>query len=98
MNRTLWPILLGFSLWATGFVALYAVQHLGCFWGWPPAVHRTVLVLFYAAGLAALGALLIRQRQTAGSHLGAIAVTLTVAALAASAITFAPALFISACL
>ena len=94
MNRALWPMLIGFSLWALAFTGLYALQHLGCFWGWDPALHRALLVVGYLATLALLAALLVGQLRLGTTRMG---VMLTAAALAASAITFAPILAVTAC-
>ena len=42
MTRALRPLLLGFLIWCLAFVALYAVQALGCTWAWPEATHRLI--------------------------------------------------------
>jgi hypothetical protein len=61
MIRHLWPLLAGFTLWALAFILLYALQYLGCYFGWAPAAHRTALVVGYVMSIAALaGALLVQ--------------------------------------
>ncbi|UXN74058.1 hypothetical protein N8D56_01650 [Devosia sp. A8/3-2] len=42
----------GFSLWALAFVMLYALQALGCAYGWPQ--HRLILVGAYLLALLAM--------------------------------------------
>lgn len=95
MNRTLWPMLTGFSLWALAFTGLYALQHLGCFWDWDGRVHRAVLIVGYLGALGLVGALLMWQMR---AGVGITALALTVAALAASVIVFAPTLFVTLCI
>lgn len=102
MNRALWPILSGFTLWAIAFVALYGLQYLGCYFGWPEGNHRAVLIAAYALTLLILAGFLafqISAARTGGSPstIEKIGIGTTIAALAAAAITFAPALLISAC-
>ena len=98
MNRALWPLLAGFTLWSVAFVALYALQALGCLGHWDKAIHRLVLVGCYAAFLLGLAATLIWQRRTAGDDIIArIGIWATIAALAATAVIFAPTLFVTLC-
>src|SRR5690606_26201296 len=51
----------GFAIWAVGFVVLYALQALGCVYGWP--WHRVLLVFAYAVCLVPLAMLALRQRN-----------------------------------
>lgn len=100
MIRKLWPLLLGFTIWALAFVALYTLQALGCLLHWPEFWHRALLIALAIATIAALAALLISQRRTASTASPPIQTTsqaLTLAAIAASIVTFAPVLFVSAC-
>ena len=102
MTRTLWPVLTGFVIWSLAFVGLYTLQALGCHLGWDTALHRAVLIGAYGLSLAVLVALLtvqlvtLRQRELA-TAIERIGIGTTIAALAATAIIFAPTLMISAC-
>ena len=104
MRRTLWPILTGFSLWALAFLGLYGLQHLGCYLAWDPALHRLVLIVSYGlAMLLLLGDLMLRlrARRRSGSGVSAvdrIGLGTSIAAFFATVVTFAPTLFVSACL
>ena len=102
MTRTLWPVLTGFVIWSLAFVGLYTLQALGCHLGWDTALHRAVLIGAYGVSLAVLAGLLtiqaitLRQRKLA-TTIERIGIGTTIAALAATAIIFAPTLMISAC-
>lgn len=104
MIRPIWPLLAGFTLWALSFVALYALQHLGCYLHWDPAVHRTVLIAAYAAAVALLVTTLILQLRRARAGQGPISavhtigIGATISALAATVVVFLPTLVASACL
>lgn len=101
MSRRLWPLLAGFVIWAVAFVVLYAVQALGCAWGWPPAVHRGVLLAIWSLTVGLLGATLYRQwRRQPGENaaMRQARVLATAAAIAATLATFFPASFVSLCL
>lgn len=100
MIGKLWPLLAGFTIWLSGFAALYAVQALGCVWTWPEPWHRTLLIAMATSIVVALVVLLVwqgRSRQSPLQPLETAGIALTAAAIAASAITFAPALFSSIC-
>ena len=104
MIRRIWPLLAGFTLWAAAFVALYALQHLGCSLHWDPATHRLVLIAAYALAVVLLVATLILQlRRTRAGHgpisaVHTIGIGATLAALAATVVVFLPTLLVSACL
>jgi hypothetical protein len=104
MIRQLWPLLAGFGLWSIAFVGLYGLQYLGCYFAWYPATHRVLLVAAYAATIAALLVLLlvqfahVRRRGGAATRLDRIGLGATGVALFAALVTFAPAVFVSACL
>lgn len=104
MIRQLWPLLAGFGLWSIAFVGLYGLQYLGCYFAWDPATHRVLLVAAYLAFVAALAALLflqlalLRRRGPTAPRLDRIGLGATGVALFATLITFAPAVFVSACL
>lgn len=104
MIPKLWPLCIGFGLWAVAFVGLYALQYLGCHLGWDPVVHRSALLLAYAVSLVIMAATLafqivrLRKMGEGANSLERIGTGATIAALAATAITFAPTLIASACL
>ena len=104
MSKQLWPLLTGFTLWALAFIALYGLQHLGCYFGWAPAQHRAVLVAGYVVSLLVLGGYLalqigaLRRNRPAATALDGIGVGTSVAALVATAITMGPVAFASLCL
>lgn len=104
MSRTLWPILPGFSLWALAFIVLYAMQYLGCYLAWDPALHRTLLIAAAIVSVALLAGCLALQLKapssprTAPTSIDRIGVGATIAALAATVVTLAPVTFVSICL
>src|SRR5690606_39192474 len=64
-RHALWSLAAGFTIWSGAFVLLYALQALGCAYGWPH--HRAILLIVYAAALIPLGYLaLFPQRAKAG--------------------------------
>tara|TARA_R110002020_G_scaffold6321_19_gene26660 strand:+ start:526 stop:840 length:315 start_codon:yes stop_codon:yes gene_type:complete len=104
MTRTLWPILAGFTLWSIAFIVLYALQYLGCYFAWDPALHRTLLIAAALAAVVLLAFCLLLQLRalrrpgavpTSIDRIGAGA---TLAALAATIVTLAPVTFVSMCL
>ncbi|KKB83699.1 hypothetical protein VW29_13460 [Devosia limi DSM 17137] len=100
MIGKLWPLLIGFCIWAAAFVGLYGLQALGCVWGWPEALHRGVLVGVCVFTLAVLLVLLRWQFRAYTANPVAIdraGLWLTVAAILASVVIFVPSLFLSLC-
>lgn len=103
MIRHLWPLLIGFSLWAMAFTALYTVQYLGCYLGWAPQAHRLALVAGAAIAIAvSVGVLVVqiayfRRLGQATTFMHRVGIGATVAAIAATIITFAPVFLASAC-
>lgn len=100
MTSRLWPLLTGFAVWALAFVALYALQALGCIWAWPEPWHRTLLVAVTFASIIVLAILFARQWSRHRSEtppLQTIALGLTASAIAAAIIVFAPVLFARLC-
>jgi hypothetical protein len=108
--RSIWLILIGYVAWGLLFVALYALQAIGCAAGWhliaigPTDLHRILLVALYLGGLLALAGVLWLQARmpTAGypppaPFLRRAGVIATLAALVSSALIFAPVLAVSAC-
>lgn len=98
MTGKLWPLLAGFSIWAIGFLALYAAQALGCAWQLPATEHRAILIGISVLTVGALIGLLIRQALTDRlSSQGQAAIGLTAAATAAAIVISAPVTFASLC-
>jgi hypothetical protein len=103
MSRTLWPILPGFTLWALAFIVLYALQYLGCYFAWDPALHRTLLIAAAIVSLALLAFCLVlqlralRRPRAAPTAIDRIGVGATIAALGATVVTLAPVTFVSMC-
>ena len=98
MSRPLTSLLAGFTLWALAFMALYALQALGCVWGWPETQHRLVLGLVWLLTLVALGvAITLQVKRSDGSALAMAGLWSTVAAALATTVIFAPLLFVSLC-
>lgn len=104
-RRVLW-LAIGFILWASALLTMYAVQAIGCGYGWPQTLHRAALLLLAIAHLAVLGAMVIRGRRRLPSSQHAprpsafleyVGVGATIAAFAATLFTFAPALFLGLC-
>lgn len=53
----LWLLALGYGIWCSALVLLYALHALGCAFAWPAAGLRTVLALVFLVHLVALGVL-----------------------------------------
>lgn len=101
MIRGLAPLLTGFAIWALAFVALYALQALGCAWGWPAGAHRTALVCLWLATLGSLVMLLLAQKKRPGDAdrpMHREGLTITLVATAATMVTYFPVTFITLCL
>lgn len=101
MIRPLIPRLIGYTIWAGAFGALYGVQALGCVWQWPEALHRFSLIIMWLATLATLGAISWVQWKRAGNstehaeHRADFLITL--AATGATVVTFFPVTFATLC-
>jgi hypothetical protein len=104
MIRRLWPVLVGFAVWGVAFNALYALQFLGCHFGWTPSGHRIALIAAYAASVTLLAGVLafqlarVRRHGEAATQIDRIGLCASAAALAATALNFAPTLLASTCL
>lgn len=101
MIRNLWPLLLGFTIWAVAFLVIYSAQALGCVWNWDPAWHRTVLIAIVAVTLVVLTVALIRQlaiQKSGPSPIQTAGVTLTSVSIIAAVLTFSPVLFVAICI
>ncbi|WP_417309280.1 hypothetical protein [Devosia sp.] len=103
MSKALWPMLAGFTLWALAFIVLYTLQYLGCRFAWPASLHRATLIGAYVAilavlaGYAALQFASLRKRRSSATAVHRIGSGTTIAALAATAVTFGPVAFVSMC-
>lgn len=101
----------GFLVWSAGFVGLYALQSVGCAFGWDQillvggmSLQRMQLVLAFLLLLSALALLVLvaaRKPQGSAGKPHAFLHRLTAAgllgALFASLFTFGPAIALSAC-
>jgi hypothetical protein len=93
----MWHLLAGFTVWSVGFVGLYALQALGCEYGW--SNHRWWLILAYALIVLVLGSIAwITQKAGQDSGLATAAVWANRAALAAGVLAFLPVTFATACI
>lgn len=97
VRRELLELFAGFGIWAAGFIVLYALQALGCVYGWP--WHRVILVFAYAICLVPLALLAVRRGQVSVSTtpLGVAALWANRAALASGTIVFMPVTFATLC-
>jgi hypothetical protein len=100
MIRNLWPLLIGFTIWAVAFLAIYSIQALGCAWSWDPWWHRAVLVAAGLATILCLAATLAMQLRWIGSKASTIeraGTILTATALPIALVTFLPVGFLALC-
>lgn len=96
----------GFTVWASAFVALYAMLSVGCRFGWDEihlfgglTAQRAQLVIILFVHLAAGAALAVMLRTGAGGPFLARASYLAaVAALGSSIFSFAAVFGLSACI
>lgn len=107
-GRALLWLVAGFTAWGAGFVLLYGFHAIGCRAGWGGEGYltplRIVLAGIWIVHLAIAVALypLLRRasrrwRAGAGGFLRGAAALVTIAALAATAWTGAPVLFLDLC-
>lgn len=105
--RHMLVIVVGFALWSVAFVALYAVNAIGCAFGWPTIVQRWVVIgLALLCSGAALGVAawsIGHWRRAARADrpapsLAKIGALASSAALAATVFVSAPSLFVSMCI
>jgi hypothetical protein len=101
----LWLLALGYGIWCSALVLLYALHALGCAFAWPPGALRTVLALVFVAHLIAIGVLwraYARRNADAaygatGSFFHEVAVWTLATAFVATVITLGPTLFLATC-
>lgn len=105
--REILVVVLGFTAWAAAFVALYAINAVGCAFAWPQGVQRGVMVgLTAIACIAMVGVAIwsVRhwRRMTRASQpapmLTAVGALGSLAALAATGFVFAPSFYASMCI
>jgi hypothetical protein len=100
MIRNLWPLLIGFTIWAAAFLILYILQALGCVWGWEPLWHRTILIAVTFATIGLLAGTLAVQLRRSGinsSKIEWVGKIMTAISLPTTVFIFAPVAFLSIC-
>lgn len=88
-KRAVWSLVAGFIVWSGAFVLLYALQALGCAYGW--SQHRLVLCLAFVVASLPLVWLAFWQSPADGepaSSLSVIALWANRAALGATVLVF----------
>ena len=101
----LWLLALGYGIWCSALVLLYALHALGCAFDWPAAVLRTVLALVFLAHLLVLGGLwrAYSSRRadaadgTTGRFFHEVALWTLATAFVATVLTLGPSLMLAAC-
>ncbi len=101
-----WLLMLGagFTIWASAFVALYAMLSVGCAFGWHHVevlagvtLQRAQLVVILLVHLAAGMALIVMLRNVHGPFLVRASYLAAIAALGSSIFSFAAVFGLSAC-
>ncbi len=102
-----WRFLAGFSIWAATFVALYALNAIGCAAGWdrtgaePFTAQRAMLLAVAVVGLAGTIAVLrraiARPRPDGDDFFGATTRLLALSATGAMILMLLPPLALSTC-
>ncbi|WP_116654120.1 hypothetical protein [Pelagibacterium sediminicola] len=97
-------LVVGFIVWSVAFIALYALNAIGCGFGWDAGFQRALLIGLFALHTVVLGGFavgIVRHLRGAGFEpartLAWAGLGLTVAALASTVLVFAPSLFASMC-
>ena len=100
MIRPLWPLLIGFGIWAVAFIAIYSIQAFGCVWGWDPLWHRIALIGIGGLtllGLCAVTELQRRRSAIRGTMIEKTGFVLSVISIPVAILVFAPAAVLSIC-
>lgn len=105
----LW-LIVGFGVWSLAFVALYALQAVGCAAGWnlvrigPTDLHRIVLIAAFVLSLAGIGVVLVLQyrrrefgNEPATRFLHGAGIAASLSAALVSVLVFSPVLGLSTC-
>lgn len=99
--RRLLVLVAGFTLWASAFLLLYGVNAVGCAFEWPRALHRGALLSLVLLHTGALGWMTFhcwrRWRSQRAAFVESVGLGVTIAALAATLLTFTPSLLLSLC-
>lgn len=101
----LWLLALGYGIWCSALVLLYALHALGCAFAWPAAALRIVLAVVLIAHLAAIGmfwrAYARRSADAAhgatGSFFHEVALWTLATAFVATVLTLGPSLLLATC-
>lgn len=93
-RRLLW-LAVGFGIWSSALVCLYAAHAIGCEFGWPGL--RVSLFAILGLHLVLLAAV-IRKIPAGRDFLSAVTAVTLWSALAATLLALAPPLFLTACL
>ena len=104
--RKIWWLGAGFFVWCSAIAVLYALHAIGCVFDWPTTLLRWSLVLVFALHLAATAWLWYRFAKAGPDPRGGptsqflhqAIVWSSIAALAATVLTFTPLLLLSLCL
>ncbi len=98
--RALILLIAGFTIWSAAFVLLYALQALGCAFGWGEW-HRPILIAAYLASLVPLVWLSLHRPYQTGepqTSLSRSALWANRAALGAGVLVYFPVTFVTACI
>lgn len=99
LDNPLVLLVAGFTVWSLAFVLLYALQALGCAYGW--SAHRAILVAAFILSNLPLAWLAFRPpqpRTNTDPSLQRAALWANRAALASGILVFLPVTFVSACI
>lgn len=104
--RRLWWLAVGFGIWCSALVVLYALHAIGCAFAWPAGSLRTSLFVVFVVHLIGVGWTWRRFAAAGpdpdvgatGSFLHAAIVWTTLAALASTVLIFGPALLLATCI
>ncbi len=95
--KELWLLIAGFIVWAVAFVAIYALQAVGCAIGLDAGILRALLIgaVVVALCIGAVPLWLVLRRR--GAALRLAAVLCGVAALISTALTFSAVVWAGVC-
>jgi hypothetical protein len=88
----------GFGLWSTALVLVYALHAIGCAYHWGPGAIRLVIGAVVVGHVIAIGLCMRYLRPAAGTSLLLRAAQWTlIAALVATLFTYGPLVLLSPC-